>query len=54
MNSLPTRYDIQEEQEAIKELSNKREFCEKIYFEASIENKKKEKTGKISISQIVS
>ena len=42
MNSLPTRYDIQEEQEAIKELSNKREFCEKIYFEASIENKKKE------------
>lgn len=41
MNSLPTRYDIQEEQEAIKELSNKREFCEKIYFEASIENKKK-------------
>ena len=43
MNSLPTRYEIEEEQEAIKELANKREFCEKIYFEASIESKKKEK-----------
>lgn len=42
MNSLPTKYDIQEEQEAIKELSKKRDFCEKIYFKASIENKKKE------------
>lgn len=43
MNSLPTRYEIEEEQEAIKELANKREFCEKIYFEESIESKKKEK-----------
>ncbi|WP_196001147.1 DNA mismatch repair protein MutS [Clostridium sp. 1001271B_151109_B4] len=43
MNSLPNRYEIEEEQEAIKELADKREFCERIYFEASIENKKKEK-----------
>ena len=43
MSSLPNRYEIEEEQEAIKELADKREFCERIYFEASIENKKKEK-----------
>lgn len=42
VNNLPTRYEIQDNQEAIKELANKREFCEKIYFAASIENKKKE------------
>ena len=47
MNSLPTRYEIEEEQEAIKELADKREFCEKIYFEASIENKKKEKVKEL-------
>ena len=41
LNNLPTRYEIQDNQEAIKELANKREFCEKIYFVASIENKKK-------------
>ena len=32
----------QADQDAIRELTNKREFCEKLYFEASIENKKKE------------
>ena len=42
MSSLPTRYEIEDNQEAIKELAGKREFCEKVYFEASIENKKKE------------
>lgn len=42
INNLPTRYEIQEAQDAIRELTNKREFCEKLYFEASIENKKKE------------
>lgn len=42
MSSLPNRYEIEDNQEAIKELAKKREFCEKIYFEASIENKRKE------------
>lgn len=42
MKSLPTRYEIEDNQEAIKELVKKREFCEKVYFEASIESKKKE------------
>lgn len=42
LNDLPTRYEIQDNQEAIKELSKKREFCEKLYLEASIQNKKKE------------
>lgn len=42
VNDLPTRYEIQDNQEAIKELAKKREFCEGLYFEASIENKKKE------------
>lgn len=42
MNSLPDRYEIEDNQEAIKELSEKREFCEKVYLEASIESKKKE------------
>lgn len=42
LNDLPTRYEIQDNQEAIKELSKKRDFCEKLYFEATIQNKKKE------------
>ena len=42
INNLPTRYEIQDNQEAIRELASKRGFCEKIYFVASIENKKKE------------
>lgn len=42
MNSLPTRYEIEYNQEAIKELAEKREFCEKVYLEASIESNKKE------------
>ena len=42
VKDLPTRYEIQDNQEAIKELAKKREFCESLYFEASIENKKKE------------
>ena len=42
VNNLPTRYEIQDNQEVIKELASKREFCENIYFAASIENKKKE------------
>ncbi len=42
LNDLPTRYEIQDNQEAIKELSKKRDFCEKLYFEATIQNKNKE------------
>ena len=35
INNLPTRYEIQEAQDAIRELTNKREFCEKLYFESA-------------------
>ena len=41
VNKLPEKYDIYDSQEAIKELVNKREFCEKIYIETARKNKKK-------------
>lgn len=42
LNNLPTKYDIIDRQEAIKELSNKRNFSERIYVEAT-DNKKDKK-----------
>lgn len=42
INTLPTRYEIKDNQDSIKELVKKREFCEKVYFESKIEKNKKE------------
>lgn len=42
LNDLPSKYDILDRQEAIKELSNKRNFAERIYVEAN-DNKKEKK-----------
>lgn len=42
LNNLPNKYDIIDRQEAIKELSNKRNFSERIYVEAT-DNKKDKK-----------
>lgn len=47
LKTLPTRYEIQESQEAIKELTSKRKFCEQFYFNANIENKKKQNIGEL-------
>lgn len=43
LKNIPTRYEIKDNQEAIKELADKREFCEKIYLEAYREKKEKDK-----------
>lgn len=47
VDELPTRYDIEENQEAIKELSGKKEFREKLYFEASAGKKKKDNINEL-------
>lgn len=41
LKNIPSRYDIKDNQESIKELADKREFCEKIYLESY--NRKKER-----------